>query len=134
MKNSDSTDSGILHELGRGLQLFWEALVEGLQLRCELFGLELREVSSRYLFLLLLGAIALFTTFMAFLCLNVLVFSVFWEDRVLISLGLFGFYFLVALGLTLVTMRKIKTAPGPFSAFAKVIKQDQAALVPDFEK
>ncbi len=133
MKNSDFTDSGVLHELGRGLQLFWEALVEGLQLRCELFGLELREVSSRYLFLLLLAAIALFTTFMAFLCLNVLVFSVFWEDRVMISLGLFGFYFLVALGLTLVTMRKIKTAPGPFVAFAKVIKQDQAVLVSDFE-
>ena len=94
MKKSIRKSSGIMHELGQALKLIWNALIEGMQFRCELFGIELREVTERYLSLFLLVMVALFSVFIAFICLNVLLIMVFWENRVMVSLGLFIFYFL----------------------------------------
>ncbi|MCG8604104.1 phage holin family protein [bacterium] len=131
MKKSSRKSPGIMKEVSQALKLIWNGLLEGLQFRCELFGVELREVTHRYIFLMLLASIALFSLFAAFLCLNIFLLIVFWESRTAVSLGLFSFYFVVATALGVYVLRKVRSGPPAFSATIAVLKQDQALLAAD---
>jgi uncharacterized membrane protein YqjE len=128
MKKSSRKNTGIIKEVSQALKLIWTGLLEGLQFRCELFGVELKELTQRYVSLALLASIALFSLFVAFLCLNIFLLIVFWESRTAVSLGLFTFYLLVAAGLGLYILRKVRSGPPAFSATIAVLKQDQALL------
>jgi uncharacterized membrane protein YqjE len=131
MKKTSHKSSGVMKEVSQALKLIWNGLLEGLQFRCELFGVELKEITHRYVSLMLLASIALFSLFVAFLCLNILLLILFWESRTVVSLVLFTFYLVVAAGLGLHILRKLKSGPPAFSATIAVLKQDQALLVAD---
>jgi uncharacterized membrane protein YqjE len=73
--------------------------------------------------------VVLFSAFMAFLCLNLLVFVVFWDEhRVAAALVLSAFYLLVAIVGGLYVRRRGRTAAHPFSASLAELRKDQAAM------
>ena len=84
---------------------------QGLEYRFELLATELHEEKQRLLILGALTQVALFSAFMAFLCLNLLVFVVFWDEhRVAAALVLSAFYLLVAIAGGLYVHRRGRTA------------------------
>ena len=105
------------------------SLIEGLQLRLDLLALELGE-ERRRLSQLVLSTLALsLALFMVFLCINVALLIVFWEDhRIPIALGMCGFYGALAAVLGLVIVRRIRRGARAFSATREVLEKDRLTL------
>ena len=105
------------------------SLVEGLQLRLDLLALELAD-ERRRLSRLVLSTLALsLALFMVFLCINVALLILFWEDhRVPIALGMCGFYGALAAALCLIIVRRIRGAAQAFAATREVLEKDHQRL------
>jgi uncharacterized membrane protein YqjE len=102
---------------------------QGLEYRFELLATELHEEKQRLLILGALTQVALFAAFMAFLCLNLLVLVVFWDEhRVAAALILAAFYLLVASAGGLYVHRRARNAAHPFSASLEELRKDRAAM------
>ncbi|GEM_PF-1486360 len=129
MNNQDQKNPSIIHNFIIAFRILADSFMEGVRYRIDLFELELEEVSERYGKLYVLLQIAFFAIFIAFLCLNVLILVLFWEQRIFVSLGLFIFYLLIGLILIRYIRQTMKSAPPPFSATIEVLKQDQTALM-----
>jgi uncharacterized membrane protein YqjE len=99
------------------------------QTRLELISTELQEEVSRAADLLMWAFIALFAAGIGlFLGALVLIFA-FWEThRVLVSLLMVGFFFLLALSAALTLRSKLKNRPPPFDATIAEFKRDRAQL------
>jgi uncharacterized membrane protein YqjE len=105
------------------------SLIEGIQLRLDLLALELAE-ERRRLSQLVLSTLALsLALFMVFLSINVVLLILFWEDhRLLITLGMCGFYGALAAVLGLVIVRRIRRGAHSFAATREVLEKDHQTL------
>ena len=107
----------------------WAALIEGLELRVELFALELAEERQR-LFEIVFSALA--TAVAVLLCalsLSVLLLVVFWDThRVAVAVGMCFFYAGAAVVCGLLHRRRGRRLAPPFAASAAVLRRDQDAL------
>ena len=124
MKKNESTGSGI----GGAARMVIGSLAEGLRYRGELFSIELNEEKRSLLGLLVLAMVAVFTLFMAFLCLNILLLMVFRENAVLVAAILFGVYLAGAVVATVIIRDRIQNAPMPFDTTLEVLRKDQEQL------
>ena len=115
-----STDEGS-SDLSIAVRRLSASLIEGLQLRLDLLALELGE-ERRRLSQLVLSTLALsLALFMVFLCINVALLILFWEDhRIPIAIGMCGFYGALAAVLGLVIARRIRHAAQAF--FTSIFK------------
>jgi uncharacterized membrane protein YqjE len=125
MSNTDQGSS----DLSIAVRRLSASLIEGLQLRLDLLSLELAE-ERRRLSRLVLSSLALaLAVFMVFLCINVALLIVFWEEhRVPIALGMCGFYGALAAALSLIIVRRIRGAAQAFSATREVLEKDRQTL------
>jgi len=105
------------------------SLIEGLQLRLDLLALELGE-ERRRLSQLVLSTLALsLALFMVFLCINVALLILFWEEhRIPVALGMCGFYGALAAVLAFVIVRRIRRGAQAFAATREVLEKDAQAL------
>jgi uncharacterized membrane protein YqjE len=105
------------------------SLIEGLHLRLDLFAMELDE-ERRRISRLILSTLALsLALFMVFVCINVALLIVFWEEhRIPIALGMCGFYGALAAVLGLVIVRRVRRAAQAFAATREVLEKDRQTL------
>ncbi len=103
--------------------------LQGLEYRLELLVAELQEETRRFVVVFAIVQVALFSAFMAFLCLNALVLVLLPDaHRVTAAVVMVGFYLAVAIGLAFYVRRRLRTAPRPFAATLDEFKKDRAAL------
>jgi uncharacterized membrane protein YqjE len=123
-----STDEGS-SDLSIAVRRLSASLIEGLQLRLDLLALELGE-ERRRLSQLVLSTLALsLALFMVFLCINLALLILFWEDhRIPIALGMCGFYGAFAAVLAFVIVRRIRRGARAFSATREVLEKDRLTL------
>ncbi len=112
----------------QALTSVWHGLIEALQDRCELFGIELREERNSAAVLLGLVLAIGFTAFMAFLLLNLAVVVIFWDHRIALCLGLCAIYTVAALVLLVRLRQRLRDEPEPFHETIEELKRDQAGL------
>lgn len=120
--------TGSTRGIGGALRQVLGSLAEGVRYRGELFALELTEEKNSLISHLLLAMAALFSLFLSFLCLNILLLVLFWDSRTIIATVLMLVYLLVAGVLGLVIRHRIKTAPKPFDTTLEVLRKDQETL------
>ena len=102
---------------------------QGLEYRADLLATEVQEEKNRLVLLAVLAQIALFSAFMAFVCLNVLVFILFWDThRTAVAVAMVAFYLAVTIILGVYVHRRAKTAPPPFAATLEELRKDREAL------
>ncbi len=102
---------------------------QGMEYRIELLSNELHEDKRRLLILVALVQVAFLSAFMAFLCLNVLLFVLFWNThRTALAIALSAFYFVITIVVGVVIRWLSKTAPHPFATTLEELKKDRAAL------
>ena len=123
---------GETDDVGRRVAGAWArvlaSLAEGVQYRLDLFALELGEARGRLLAYALSLVVAAVALFMAFLCLNLMMVVIFWDQRVTALLVMSGVYVLVGLVLGVSVWAKVKTAPKPFAMTVEELKRDRAFL------
>ncbi len=84
---------------------------QGMEYRIELLSNELHEDKRRLLILVALVQVAFLSAFMAFLCLNVLLFVLFWNThRTALAIALSAFYFVITIVVGVVIRWLSKTA------------------------
>ncbi len=114
--------------IGGALRQVLGSLTEGARYRGELLALELSEEKRSLISLLVLSMAALFSLFLSFMCLNMLLLVLFWEDRALLA-GLLVLLYLLAAGiLGLVIRNRIRNAPRPFDTTLEVLRKDQETI------
>jgi uncharacterized membrane protein YqjE len=124
MAQESTSSSGI----GGALRQVLGSLTEGVRYRGELFALELTEEKNSLISLLLLAMAALFSLFLSFLCLNILLLVLFWDQRAILATVLMLIYLLMAAVLGLIIRHRIKHAPKPFDTTLEVLRKDQETL------
>ena len=129
MNNTNQSSSGIFKSFMDAFHLVLDSFMEGVRYRFDLFEMDLNDVSERYIRLYMLLQVAFFAIFIAFLCLNVFILVIFWDDRIIVSLVLFTIYLLIGLFIVWYVRKNVKSAPAPFSATIEVLKKDQTALM-----
>ncbi len=117
--------AGLVGSLKNGLS----TLLAIAQTRLEIISTELQEEVGRAADLLMWAFIALFAAGIGlFLGALVLIFA-FWEThRVLVSLLMVGFFFLLAIAAVLVLRAKLKNRPRPFDATIAEFARDRERL------
>jgi uncharacterized membrane protein YqjE len=105
------------------------SLVEGIHLRLDLFAMEFDEERRRISMILLTTLAVALAGFMVFLCVNVALLIVFWEEwRVEVALGLCGFYSAVLFALAFANSRRIRRGARAFEATREVLEADRRGL------
>ena len=119
--------SGILSAAGEAV----DSLLETVQTRVRLFGIELQEEKFRLIQLSLWIAASVFCAVMAMTLVSVTVVYLFWESARLEALvGLSGFYVL-CLGIILWQFRRyLSRQPKPFDATLGEIQKDRSCIHP----
>lgn len=114
--------------IGGALRQVLGSLTEGLRYRGELLALELNEEKRSLISLLVLSMAALFSLFLSFMCLNILLLVLFWDQRAILATVLMLVYLLAAGGLTLIIRNRTRNAPRPFDTTLEVLRKDQETL------
>lgn len=118
-------ESRFTESLKRASGMAWQGLVY----RFELLATELNEDKQRLIVLGVIMQVAVLSSFMAFMCLNVLVFVVYWDThRIAVAVILSAFYLLVAIAASLYVRRRSKNAPRLFAATLEELKKDRPAM------
>ncbi len=120
--------TGSTRGIGGALRQVLGSLTEGVRYRGELFALELNEEKRSLIALLVLAMAALFSLFLSFLCLNILLLVVFRDSRAILATVLMLVYLLAAAGIGLVIRHRIKNAPKPFDTTLEVLRKDQETM------
>lgn len=121
-------ESGSTRGIGGALRQVLGSLTEGVRYRGELFALELTEEKNSLISLLVLAMAALFSLFLSFLCLNILLLVLFWDQRAILATVLMLIYLLMAAVIGLIIRHRIKHAPKPFDTTLEVLRKDQETL------
>lgn len=103
---------------------FGSRVVDALEHRLELFGIELTEEKLRLLGLLVGSIVAALAMFVGFLTLNVLLAFLFWEQRVPLFGALTALYLGGGIVLALVIRSKVLGGPPPFAMTIEELKRD----------
>ncbi|HHH38857.1 MAG TPA: hypothetical protein ENK50_04705 [Sedimenticola sp.] len=103
-------------------------LAEGLQLRIELFGVELQVEKQRLVATLALAVSTAGVAVSAWLTGHLLVVLVFWEQRVIACAVLLVADLLLAAALALALRRRVKGSSPPFAASLSELRQDRQRL------
>ena len=118
-----------LSELATAARRVSASLVEGIHLRLDLFALEFGEERRRISLILLTTLALALAGFMVFLCVNVALLVVFWDEwRVEVALGLCGFYSAITLLLVFANSRRIRRGARAFEATREVLESDRRNL------
>lgn len=123
-----SPAAGKAGKVGDTASRFGSRLVEAAQHRLDLLGIEFGEELERVLGLVLGTAITVSSLFVGFMCLNVLLALLFWEQRVLVFSVLTGVYLGGAVVLALVMWSRVRNGAPPFAATIEELRQDAASL------
>jgi uncharacterized membrane protein YqjE len=119
---ADSTLAGMAARL-------FAALAEGLQLRVELFGLELAEERQRLVDLVVSALAAAVAVLLLAFSLSVLLLALFWDThRIAVAAGLCLVYAAAAVGFGLRHRRRGRRLAPPFAATTAVLARDQETL------
>jgi uncharacterized membrane protein YqjE len=119
---ADSTLAGMAARL-------FAALAEGLQLRVELFGLELAEERQRLVDLVVSALATAVAVLLLAFSLSVLLLALFWDThRIVVAAGLCLVYAAAAVGFGLRHRRMGRRLAPPFAATAAVLARDQETL------
>lgn len=122
MENPTRTDDSRFLDALKGL---WRSLLVGLTQRFDLFSLELEEEKQRVFTVVFVAMVAAFSTFMMFLCLNLVILLLSWDgNRLLVALLMAVFYLAVAGGAALWLRHRIRSAPPPFAASLEEFRKD----------
>ena len=124
MSDKNPPESVFVRSVRRASGVAWQ----GLEHRAELASIEFREEWHRLVGLIALMQVAVLSAFMAFLCLNVLLFAAFWNTRVGLAIALAVFYALVAAGIGVYLRWRSTTAPQPFASTIEELRKDREAL------
>ncbi len=114
--------------LGAAAMRVWAALLEAVDLRLELFAIELDEERRHFVGIVVAAALAVFFSVMTFLCLNLLVLIAFWEQRLGVASMLAGGYFLFAVIAWWMFQRRRRRSEAPFQASRDVLLEDRDYL------
>ena len=122
---ADSSESSLTATAARLVA----ALAEGMQLRVELFGVELEEERQRLVALVFSAvAMAVAVLLLAF-SLNILLLALLWDThRVAVTVGLSCVYAVATLAVLIRHSRMKRRLTPPFSGTAAVLARDQEAL------
>ena len=99
-------------------------VLEAVQHRLELFGIELNEEKLRLLGVLISAIVASLSMFVGFICLNILLAFLFWDQRVPLFVGLTLLYLGGGIVLALVVRSKVVNGPPPFAATLEELQRD----------
>lgn len=121
----DREELEFAHTLKRASGMAWQ----GLEYRFDLLVTEFQEDKRRLIALIAITQVALLSAFMTFLCLNVLVFVLFWStNRTAVAISMSAFYLGVTVAMILYVRWRSKSAPRPFATSLEEFKKDRAAL------
>jgi uncharacterized membrane protein YqjE len=95
--------------------------------RVELAVLELKEEKSNLISAAVWSAVFIFSTLMAIIAVTCTLFFLFWEQRLFVAIGLFGFCFIGAIVGFFILKQRLKT-PKPFGETIAQFKKDRAWL------
>ena len=126
METPTRTDDSRFLDALKGL---WRSLLVGLAQRFDLFSLELEEEKQRVFTVVFVAMVAAFSTFMMFLCLNLVILLLSWDgNRLLVALLMAVFYLAVAGGAALWLRHHMRSAPPPFAASLEEFRKDCANI------
>lgn len=103
---------------------FGSRVVEALEHRIELFGIELTEEKLRLLVILVSSIVAALAIFVGFLTLNVLLAFLFWDQRVPLFGALTALYLGGGIVLALIVRSKIVAGGTPFAMTIEELRKD----------
>lgn len=116
----------------RSLQDLGDAVLGTAQDRLRLFAVELQEEKLRLVQILLFTAAIVLAGIMALTFASLTLAFVFWEsDRLLVLLGLTGFYVVALAALALLFRRFLRRQMPPFAATLEEFKHDRECFRPD---
>ena len=117
----DSSGDGIARRL---LEL-WQALLQSLEIRMDLFLLELKEEKKKAFTLAALVLIAMVLLVFAFILLHAAIIAYFWDShRHLVTFGLAGSYLVMAVLLLSIARMKAMQLREPFRATRQTLRDD----------
>jgi uncharacterized membrane protein YqjE len=124
MVKSSDTREGVV----QSLKSAWASVLDGLHDRADLLSIEL-EQAKRQLLGDLLVVLALSTCLlMTFASLNVLLFVVFWDERVELSVALCAAYAVASLILTFIARRRRRLAPRILGSTIDELRKDSSIV------
>ena len=124
MTTKSDTREGVVESL----KLAWASLLAGLSDRAELLSIELEQEKLR-LFGDLLAVLAFsFCLFMTFISLNVALFVLLWDERMVLSIILCAGYGLASGILAWVVRRRRRNAPRPLEATLNELRRDRSMM------
>jgi len=115
-------------KVGETASRFSSRLVDAAQHRLDLLGIELSEELQRLLGLMIGTAVTVSALFVGFMCLNILLGLVFWEQRVMVFGALTAVYLGGGIGLALWMRHRIVHGTPPFAATIEELRRDAATL------
>lgn len=124
MVNSNDTRQGVV----QSLKSAWASLLVGLHDRADLLSVELQQEKRRLRRDLLTVLAFSFCVFMTFALLNVMLFVLFWDDRLALSLALCAAYAIASLVLGFVIRRRSRLEPPPLDSTIETLRKDHAML------
>lgn len=113
---------------GETASRFGSRVVDAAQHRLDLLGIELGEELQRLLGLMIGTAVTVSALFVGFMCLNLLLGLLFWEQRVIVFGVLTALYLGGGVGLALWMRHRILHGTPPFAATIEELRRDAAAL------
>ncbi len=129
MTTSEARENGNAREFDAAVHELTVTLLEGGRQRLDLMLLELSEERERGQRLVIAGVGAVVLGALAFICLNVLLFAVFWaEYRIQIAVTLTAVYALSAIGLALFVRKKARSPHRALDLTREQLQKDHALL------
>jgi len=124
-----SASGNDLSDLSNAARRVSASLVGGSQLRLDRCAMEFDEERRRISMILLTTLALALAGFMVFLCVNVALLIVFWDEwRVEVALGLCGFYSAIMLALAFANSRRTRQGARAFEATREVLEADRRGL------
>jgi uncharacterized membrane protein YqjE len=130
MPDPHGTGSGVSPSLFVSLRSFWSVLVAILYTRLDLVTAELEDEATRGIKLVMAGLVSLLCLFTAFFWAMFFLLALVWNTPYVFWVlgGIFGFYFIVGIGLLLVARNMIRTRPKFLSQTIAELRRDVEGL------